>query len=220
MIHGGPEGQARPNFNSLIQFFLHNNYAVAVPNVRGSAGYGKKFNKLDNIRLRMNSVKDIKALADHLKQNEKIDGRKLIVYGGSYGGFMVLACITEYPEVFSAGIDIVGISNFVTFLENTAEWRRKLREVEYGSLENDREFLEEISPIKKVDNIICPTLLIHGKNDERVPVSETYQIYKRLKAKNVPVEMLIFDDEGHGVVKTDNKLKMYKKIIDFLRTYV
>ena len=220
MIHGGPEGQIRPNFNPLTQFFLYNEYAVALPNVRGSAGYGKEFNKLDDVQLRLDSVKDIAALAEHLKGNDLIDTSKLVVYGGSYGGFMVLSCITEFPTLFSAGIDIVGISNFVTFLENTADWRRKLREVEYGSLEKDREFLESISPIKKVDDIICPTLLIHGANDERVPVTETYQIEKRLNIKGIPVEMQIFDDEGHGVVKMSNRIQMYKKIIDFLEKYV
>ena len=220
IIHGGPEGQALPAFDPLIQFFCYNGFAVAVPNVRGSSGYGKRFNQLDDVRLRMNSVKDIASLVDTLKTLDSIDENKIIVYGGSYGGFMVLSAITEYPELFAAGIDVVGIANFVTFLENTAPWRRKLRESEYGSLENDREFLADISPIKKVDQIKCPTLIIHGKNDERVPVSEAHQMYEQLKSRNIPTELLIFDDEGHGVIKAENKLKTFKTIIEFLSKHV
>ncbi len=219
MIHGGPEGQVRPDFNPLVQFFLYNGFAVAYPNVRGSLGYGRTFNMLDNIELRLNSVKDIAALADYLKTVPEIDTSKLIVYGGSYGGYMVLACMTEYPGLFAAGIDIVGIANFVTFLENTASWRRKVREVEYGSLEKNRDFLRSISPINKADRITKPLLIVHGKNDERVPLSETLQMYELLKKRSVPVELLVFDDEGHGVVKTENKKLLYKKIIDYLKTY-
>lgn len=218
-IHGGPEGQARPVFDPLSQFLLYNGFAVAVPNVRGSAGYGKTFNTLDNVRLRLNSVKDIAALAKYLNSVPGIDGSKLIVYGGSYGGYMVLACVTEYPDLFCAGIDIVGISNFVTFLENTATWRRKLREVEYGSLERDREFLESISPIKKANLIKNPLLIIHGKNDERVPLSEALQMEETLKKNKIPVELLVFEDEGHGIVKTSNRTILFQKIFEFLETY-
>lgn len=217
MIHGGPEGQMKPDFNPLVQFFLYNGFAVVYPNVRGSVGYGRTFNTLDDVELRLNSVKDIAALANYLKDIPEIDSTKLIVYGGSYGGYMVLACMTEFPELFAGGIDIVGISNFVTFLENTASWRRKVREVEYGTLEKNREFLESISPINKANRITKPLLIVHGKNDERVPLKETLQMYDLLKTRSVPVELLIFDDEGHGVVKTENKKILYKKIIDFLR---
>ena len=220
MIHGGPEGQMRPNFNPLVQFFVYNGYAVALPNVRGSTGYGKTFNTLDNIELRLNSVKDISALAKYLSNIQEIDVKKLIVYGGSYGGYMVLACVTEFPDLFSAGIDIVGISNFVTFLENTAEWRRKIREVEYGSLKKDRAFLESVSPIHKANNIKCPLLIVHGKNDERVPLKETLQMHETLEKNNIPSEMLVFEDEGHGVVRTKNKKILYQKILEFLNKYV
>lgn len=220
MIHGGPESQVKPDFNPLVQFFIYNGFAVALPNVRGSTGYGKSFNTLDNIELRLNSVKDINALANYLHSIPEIDTNKLVVYGVSYGGYMVLACVSEYPELFSAGIDIVGISNFVTFLENTATWRRKIREVEYGSLEKDKVFLESVSPIKKANRIKNPLLIVHGKNDERVPLSETIQMHETLKKNNIPVELLVFEDEGHGVVKTKNKTVLYQKIIEFLETYV
>lgn len=220
MIHGGPEGQVRPDFNPLAQFFLYKGFAVALPNVRGSSGYGRTFNTLDNVRLRLNSVKDIASLVNYLGTIPTINQSKIAVYGGSYGGYMVLGCITEYPELFAAGIDVVGISNFVTFLEHTANWRRKLREVEYGSLEHDRDFLETISPIHKAGNITSPLLIVHGKNDERVPLSETNQMYETLQKNSVPVELLVFEDEGHGVVKTKNKAVLYKRIIEFLEKYL
>ena len=220
MIHGGPEGQIRPDFNPLAQFYLYKGFAIALPNVRGSSGYGRTFNTLDNVELRLNSVKDISSLVNYLGTIPKIDSSKIIVYGGSYGGYMVLGCMTEYPELFAAGIDVVGISNFVTFLEHTASWRRKLREVEYGSLEHDRDFLESISPIHKANNITSPLMIVHGKNDERVPLSETNQMYQTLQKNAVPVELLVFEDEGHGVVKTHNKTILYKRIIEFLEKYV
>lgn len=216
IIHGGPEAQSLPTFNPLVQYLLHKGYAVSVPNVRGSTGYGRTFEGLDNIGLRLNSVGDIKALADSLKTHPRIAPDKLVVYGGSYGGYMVLAAITEFPTLFAAAVDIVGIANFVTFLENTAPWRRKIREVEYGSLENDRGLLEEISPIRKADEIQTPLLIIHGKNDERVPVSEAEAIYERLQTRSVPVEKLIFEDEGHGIVKRENRLRAYQKVTEFL----
>jgi dipeptidyl aminopeptidase/acylaminoacyl peptidase len=216
MIHGGPEGQSRPSFNPLIQYFLYLGYAVSIPNVRGSTGYGKTFITLDDVEKRLDSVKDIASLTNNLKNHPRIDSNKLVVYGGSYGGYMVLASLTEFPNLYTAGINIVGIANFETFLENTAPWRRKIREVEYGSLEKDREILKSISPINKVDHIQAPLLIIHGRNDERVPVSEAELISSKLKERNIHSELLIFDDEGHGIVKRKNKIIMFEKIFQFL----
>ncbi len=221
MIHGGPEAQITPSFNKIIQFFVSEGYAVATPNIRGSAGYGKTYLSLDDKEKRMDSIRDIRELARHLKQNEpRIDGKRLAIYGGSYGGFAVLASITEYPDLWKAAVDIVGISNFVTFLKNTAPWRRRFREAEYGSLENDYEVLVSISPIHKVDRIKTPLLIIQGDNDERVPLSEAIQIYEKLSERNVPVELLRFHDEGHGIAKRKNQIVAYRKIIDFLDKYV
>jgi dipeptidyl aminopeptidase/acylaminoacyl peptidase len=136
--------------------------------------------------------------------------------GGSYGGFMVLAAMTEYPELWSAGVDIVGIANFVSFLENTGSYRRALRESEYGSLERDREFLESISPIHKAEEITAPLMVIHGKNDPRVPVGEAEQIVERVRNNGGEVEYLLYEDEGHGLAKLENRLDAYPKIVDFL----
>ncbi|MBI3464005.1 MAG: S9 family peptidase, partial [Planctomycetes bacterium] len=144
--HGGPESQSRPSFSPIFAFFLNRGYAIFAPNVRGSSGYGTRFMNLDNVRLRTDSVKDLAHGAFWLRDSGKIDPKRLAIYGGSYGGFMVLAAITNYPELYAAAVDVVGIANFVTFLEKTGAYRRAAREAEYGSLERDREFLESISP--------------------------------------------------------------------------
>jgi dipeptidyl aminopeptidase/acylaminoacyl peptidase len=219
-IHGGPEAQFVPYFSPIIQFYLSIGFSVIAPNIRGSAGYGRKYLDLDNKEKRLDSIMDIKYLALHLKNDPEINGEKLIISGGSYGGFAVLSAMTEHPEIWAAGIDIVGISNFVTFLQNTAPWRRKLRESEYGSLEEDKEMLKSISPIHKVENISSPLFIIHGDNDERVPLSEAIQIHKILKEKGLAVELLRFDDEGHGITKLENKIIAYSRIAEWLKEVV
>jgi protease II len=221
VIHGGPEGQSRSGFSNRLQLLYSMGYMIIIPNIRGSNGYGRKYLALDDIELRLDSIKDINELAQHLiMNNDYIDGNKLIIYGGSYGGFAVLSAMVEYPNTFQIGIDIVGISNFVTFLENTADWRRRLREVEYGFLERDREFLESISPSNKIENVKSPILIIQGDNDERVPLSESIQMYEKLKEQNIPTQLLRFEDEGHGVIKRKNVIKQYKIIFEFLKTHL
>lgn len=216
VVHGGPEGQFQPVFTFFIQYLVNNGYAVLAPNVRGSTGYGKAYSHLDDVEKRMDSVADLAHAALWLREQPGIDGDRLVVYGGSYGGFMVLAALTAYPELWAAGVDIVGISNFVTFLENTSAYRRAHREAEYGSLARDRDFLESIAPIRHVDNIAAPLFVIHGRNDPRVPLSEAEQLVAALQARGAPVEFQVFDDEGHGVVKLKNKLVMYPAIVQFL----
>jgi dipeptidyl aminopeptidase/acylaminoacyl peptidase len=218
-IHGGPESQRRPSFNPLKQFFLRSGYAVFEPNVRGSTGYGKAYSHLDDVEKRMDSVRDIDAAASWLADHESVDADRLVAYGGSYGGFMVLASMTEYPELWAAGVDVVGIANFVTFLENTGEWRRELREAEYGSLAEDREFLESISPINSIDAIRAPLFVIHGANDPRVPLGEAEQVAEEA-AEHVPVETLVFDDEGHGLSKLENRIEAYPAVVEFLDEHV
>jgi len=221
VIHGGPEGQSRSGFSNRLQLLYSMGYMIIIPNIRGSNGYGRKYLALDDIELRLDSIKDINELAQHLiMNNDYVDGNKLIIYGGSYGGFAVLSTMVEYPNTFQIGIDIVGISNFVTFLENTADWRRRLREVEYGFLERDREFLESISPSNKIENVKPPILIIQGDNDERVPLSESIQMYEKLKEQNIPTQLLRFEDEGHGVIKRKNVIKQYKIIFEFLKTHL
>ena len=212
-VHGGPESQSRPAFAPVTQYLLHRGYAVFFPNVRGSTGYGKSYTHLDDVRLRMDSVKDLAHAAYWLR--ERGHGR-VAVMGGSYGGFMVLGALTEYPELWSAGADIVGIANLVTFLEHTGSYRRRLREPEYGSLEEDREFLKSISPIHKADKIAAPLMVIHGKNDPRVPVGEAEQIVESVRGNGGAVEYLLYEDEGHGLAKLKNRLDAYPKIAAFL----
>lgn len=220
LIHGGPEAQSKPSFSGLNQYFLTANIAIIIPNIRGSTGYGKTYANLDNIEKRLDSIRDIAELVDHLKStNSQIDTSRLGIFGGSYGGFAVLSAITEYPDLWKAAVELFGISNFVTFLENTAPWRRRLREVEYGFLDKHRDILEKISPIHKIQNIKCPLFLEGGDNDERVPISETIQMYEAIKDQ-VPSKIVRLADEGHGITKIENKIKLFPQIIKWFQTYL
>ncbi|MGH2608506.1 MAG: alpha/beta fold hydrolase [Tepidiformaceae bacterium] len=215
MVHGGPESQYKPVFDPVVQYLVHNGYAVVAPNVRGSTGYGKRFHHLDDVRLRMDSVADLGTLHEWLP-TVGLDQRRAALFGGSYGGFMVLAGLAFQPQRWAAGIDIVGISNWVTFLENTSAWRRQFREREYGSLEHDREFLESISPLNHAEQIRAPLFIIHGTNDPRVPVGEARQVHRALFEREVPCELAIYDDEGHGLMKLKNRLDAYPRAVAFL----
>lgn len=206
-IHGGPESQARPVFNPDIQFLVDQlGVSVLVPNVRGSAGYGKSYLLLDNGDKREDSVKDIGALLDWIGRQPELDAQRVAVYGGSYGGYMVLATMTHYDARLRAGVDIVGISNFVTFLENTESYRRDLRRAEYGD-ERDpkmRAFLQKISPTTNAKSITRPLFVAQGANDPRVPASEAEQIVRTVRGNGGDVWFLEFKDEGHGFRKKPN----------------
>jgi dipeptidyl aminopeptidase/acylaminoacyl peptidase len=221
-FHGGPEGQHRPQFSPLTQYFVSRGYAVFQPNVRGSLGYGRKFLHADDVRHREHSVADGKAGVEWLKANGIADSKRIACFGGSYGGYMVLASLTLYPDLWAAGVDVVGIANFVTFLENTSGYRRRLRESEYGVAGTaaapgvDREFLTKISPLSRVHEIKAPLLVIHGEKDPRVPVGEARQIEAALKQLQRTVQSLYYPDEGHGIAKLKNRLDCYPKVIDFL----
>ena len=218
-IHGGPTHQRRPWFYPTKQFFLNRGYAVLEPNVRGSTGYGTAYTHLDDREKRMDSVKDIRAGVEWLHDHSAVDPDRIVAYGRSYGGFMVLAAITEYPDLWAAAVDFVGIADFETFLENTGEWRRSHREAEYGSLEN-RDLLERISPIHRIDRIQCPLFVQHGANDPRVPVGEARQIAEAASEQGVPVETLIFEDEGHHTTSRENLIEEFEAIADFLDRHV
>ncbi len=215
-VHGGPEAQTTAGFNPIIQYFVNRGYGVLAPNVRGSTGYGKTYHHLDDIEKRMDSVADLRHAADWVRGRPDVDGSRIAVMGGSYGGFMVLASLSEYPETWSAGVDIVGIANFVTFLKNTGPWRRRWREAEYGSLDRDLAVLERISPVRKADRIRAPLFVIHGKNDPRVPVEETEQIVNAVRERGGIVDFLVFADEGHGLIKIPNRIQGYTAAVDFL----
>jgi dipeptidyl aminopeptidase/acylaminoacyl peptidase len=216
LLHGGPESQFRPGFSSLIQFFVKLGFAVLATNFRGSTGYGRRYTHLDDVRGRMDTVRDVELALRHVLDRYPVDRDRIVAWGGSYGGFMVLACLYSSPEMWAAGVDIVGISNFITFLKNTGPWRRKLRIAEYGDPEKDREFLERISPINNAHKITSPLFIIHGTNDPRVPISEARQIEEILKRSGRTVQLMEFDDEGHGLVKLKNRIAGYTAAVEFV----
>lgn len=219
-IHGGPEGQEFCNFTPLIQYLVSQGFSVVAPNVRGSVGYGKKYHHLDDVEKRLDSVHDVACLVEHLIEAGIADPKRIAVMGASYGGYMTLASITNYPDLWAAAIDTVGMSDLETFLENTAEYRRSHRESEYGSLAKDRETLRRVSPIHKVDKIVAPLMVIHGANDPRVPVTEADQIVASLEKRGVPVKYLRYPDEGHGLTKRKNQFDCYPQVAAFLKEHL
>ncbi len=219
-LHGGPESQFRPGFSPLIQFFLKLGFAVLATNFRGSTGYGRRYTHLDDVRGRMDTVRDAELALRHVLERYPIDEKRVAAWGGSYGGFMVLACLYSNPGLWAAGVDIVGISNFVTFLKNTGPWRRKLRIAEYGDPEIDKEFLEGISPNNNAHLIRSPLFIIHGTNDPRVPIGEAEQIAETLKRNGREAHLMKFDDEGHGLVKLKNRIAGYSAAVEFLFRHI
>jgi dipeptidyl aminopeptidase/acylaminoacyl peptidase len=222
-IHGGPEGQFRPRFGSTYQFWANElGIAVIAPNVRGSSGYGKTYVTLDNGRKREDSVKDIGALLDWIATQGDLDKDRVMVYGGSYGGYMVLASMTHYNDRLAGAVDIVGISNFVTFLENTKGYRRDLRRVEYGDEREPemRAFLEEISPLNNADKITKPLFIIQGLNDPRVPASEAEQILAAIRKNGGTAWYLLAKDEGHGFRKKSNRDYMTEAVALFFQEFL
>ncbi len=222
-IHGGPEGQYRPGFSSYIQYLVNElGVAVIAPNVRGSSGYGKTYLQLDNGYKREESVQDIGKLLDWIAKQKELDASRVVVQGGSYGGYMVLACMTHYNDRLKAGIDIVGISNFVTFLQNTEAYRQDLRRVEYGD-ERDpkmKEHLTRISPMTNAGKITKPLFVIQGQNDPRVPASESKQMVETVRKNKGTVWYLLAKDEGHGFRKKSNRDFQTNAITLFMEKYV
>lgn len=215
IVHGGPEGQSVRAFSPIVQALVGAGHTVLVPNVRGSVGYGKRWYSLDDVERRLDSVADLAALHAYLPRLG-LDPARAALWGGSYGGYMVLAGLAFQHELWAAGVDIVGISSLVTFLENTSPYRRAHREREYGSLEHDRAFLERASPLTRIDDVRAPLFVIHGANDPRVPLSEAEQVAAAVRANGVEVEMVVYDDEGHGLAKRANRLDAYPRAVAFL----
>ena len=220
-VHGGPEGQARPLWNPLTVALTAAGYNVLQPNVRGSSGYGRAYMSLDDVRLRMDSVKDLDAGADWLARSHVAPADRIGVIGGSYGGFMTLAAITFFPERnWAAAVDIVGIASWRTFFSKTSPWRRPLRAAEYGDPVKDAEFLESISPINFKDRIRAPLMVIHGANDPRVPVEEAEEIVAAMRERGRPVEYLRYEDEGHGLAKAKNRADAWPRVVAFFQKHM
>lgn len=215
ILHGGPESQAVRSFNPVVQALVATGHTVLVPNVRGSTGYGKRWYSLDDGRRRLDAVGDLAALHDALP-SLGCDPARAALWGGSYGGYLVLAGLAFQPERWAAGVDIAGISSLVTFLENTSGYRRAHREREYGSLTHDRDFLHEASPMNRVHEIRAPLMVIHGARDPRVPVSEAEQLAAALTERGVRCDLIVYEDEGHGLARLPNKLDAYRKALAFL----
>jgi dipeptidyl aminopeptidase/acylaminoacyl peptidase len=219
-FHGGPEGQERPGFNSTYQALLSRGISVFAPNVRGSSGFGKKFVNLDNGPLRVEGVKDIKDCVDVLVARKVADPKRIGIMGGSYGGYMTLAGLTEFPDLFAASADLFGIVNFETFFAHTEPWMAAISTVEYGDPVTQKELLASLSPIHKIDRIKAPTLVLHGANDTNVPVVEAQQVVDTLKKRGVPVDLVLFPDEGHGFRKTPNRVKSTVSLVEWFEKYL
>jgi dipeptidyl aminopeptidase/acylaminoacyl peptidase len=219
-FHGGPEGQERAPFRGDYQALLTQGIGVFAPNVRGSSGFGKKFVNLDNGELRVNGVKDIKACVNYLVNNRLADPKRIGITGGSYGGYMTMAGLTEYPDLFAAGVDLFGIVNFITFFQHTQPWMAAISKVEYGDPDKQKEMLDKLSPIYKLDRIKAATMVQHGANDTNVPVIEAEQIVKTLKDRGVPVEYILFPDEGHGWRKVPNRIKSTVEMVRFFSEHL
>jgi dipeptidyl aminopeptidase/acylaminoacyl peptidase len=222
-IHGGPEGQSRPDFLGRNNYFINElGVAMIYPNVRGSTGYGKTFQKLDNGFLREGSYKDINSLLDWIQTQPDLDATKVMITGGSYGGFMTLAVATQYNDRICCSVDVVGPSNLVTFLEHTSGYRQDLRRVEYGD-ERDpkmRAFLENIAPANNAKNITKPLFVIAGQNDPRVPASESAQMVQVVRQNGAPVWWLLAKDEGHGFAKKKNRDYQFYATVMFVKEYL
>ena len=213
--HGGPEGQARPTMNTDAQALVANGIAVFAPNVRGSSGFGKAFMAMDDGAKRVAGVRDIKVTTDALVDRGIADPRRLGIMGGSYGGYMVMAGVTEYPAMFAAGANLFGVVNFESFFRETEPWMAAISTTEYGNPATEAAMLKRLSPIHKLDRITTPLFVLHGANDTNVPVVEAEQIVASLKARGVPVKYTLFPDEGHGWRKTVNRVRSTTEIAAF-----
>jgi dipeptidyl aminopeptidase/acylaminoacyl peptidase len=206
-FHGGPEGQEAPSFRADYQALVSQGIAVFAPNVRGSAGFGKRFVNLDNGALRANAVRDITSCVDAVVKAGVADPKRLGIMGGSYGGYMTMAGLAEYPDIFAAGVDLFGVVNFKTFFKHREAWMAAVSKIEYGDPATEGEMLDRLSPLTRIDRVKTPTLVLHGANDTNVPVIEAEQVVESLKKRGVPVEYVLFPDEGHGFQKIPNRIR-------------
>ena len=213
--HGGPEGQARPGMSADTQALVARGISVFAPNVRGSSGFGKRFVNLDNGARRVDGVRDIEATTRALVERGIADPARLGIMGGSYGGYMVMAGVTQYPEMFAAGVNLFGVVNFATFFANTQPWMAAISTIEYGNPATEADMLRELSPIHRLDRIRTPLMVLHGANDTNVPVVEAEQIVANLRGRSIPVDYILFPDEGHGWRKLPNRIRSTVSIVNF-----
>jgi dipeptidyl aminopeptidase/acylaminoacyl peptidase len=214
-FHGGPESQATPAFRSDYQALLSQGIGVFAPNVRGSGGFGKRFENLDNGALRLNAIKDIRACATYLVSSGLADSNRIGITGVSYGGYMTLAGITAYPTLFAAAVDLYGIVNFATFFAHTEPWMAAISTVKYGDPIRDAELLDSLSPFSKLDQIRTPLMVQQGAHDTNVPVIEAEQVVNSLRKRGTPVEYILFPDEGHGFLKQANQIRSTVSLVEF-----
>ena len=219
-FHGGPEGQEQPRFRYDYQALLSRGIAVFAPNVRGSSGFGKRFVNLDNGALRFDAIHDIASTAHHLIDSGIAEAGNLGIMGGSYGGYMTMAGLTEFPELFAAGVNLYGVVNFKTFFERTEPWMASISKVEYGDPDTEGDLLDALSPIHKLERVVAPTLVLHGANDTNVPVYEAEQVVEELRKRDVPVEYILFPDEGHGFRNEQNRITSVSAIVDWFVKYL
>jgi dipeptidyl aminopeptidase/acylaminoacyl peptidase len=219
-FHGGPEGQERPWFSASYQALAARGISVFAPNVRGSSGFGKRFVHLDDGPLRFDGVRDIESCVQCVVGSGAADPSRIGVMGGSYGGYMTMAALTEFPDLFAAGANLFGIVNFETFFAHTEPWMAAISKVEYGDPDTQADMLRKLSPIHKVDRLKAPLIVLHGANDTNVPVVEAEQVVAELRKRGVPVEYVLFPDEGHGFMKTANKIASTVAIVRWFERYL
>lgn len=219
-FHGGPEGQERPTLRPVYQALLAQGIGVFAPNIRGSSGFGKRFVNLDNRELRFDANRDLESSALFLVEKGIADRQRLGIMGGSYGGYAVMAAITDYPELFAAAVDLFGMVNFETFFEHTEPWMAAISGTEYGDPVTQRDLLRRLSPLYKLDGVKTPLLVQHGQNDTNVPVVEAEQVVENLKRRGVPVEYILFPDEGHGFRKAANRVRSTVATVEWFVEYL
>jgi dipeptidyl aminopeptidase/acylaminoacyl peptidase len=221
-FHGGPEGQSLPSYSAIHELFFSREFVLIYPNIRGSSGYGKSWLDADNGAKRLEVIGDIEDVALHIRKSFAVNGipPKIGVMGGSYGGYATMVAMTKFAGAYDAGVAIVGMSDLISFLANTAPYRRQLRVTEYGDPEKDLEALKALSPITHLDKIKSPLMIIQGANDPRVPAGEAVQMYDAMMKKGIEAKLILFADEGHGVAKRGNRVIYYGHLLDFFAKHL
>ena len=223
-VHGGPGGQSRQNFNSTVQYLVNHGYAILAVNNRGSSGYGKSFYKMDDRNHGDKDLKDCIAGKDWLKAQPMIDGEKIGILGGSYGGYMTMAALAYAPDEFKVGVNIFGVTNWLRTLKSIPPWWESFKEALYTEMGDpnteDSVRLRAISPLFHAENVTKPLIVLQGAQDPRVLKIESDEIVESVKNNGVPVEYVLFEDEGHGFVKKENQIEAYGRIKEFLDKYL